>query len=456
MKTKNKKIAMIEIAIVLCSVFLVAIPAIAADQTSQEVTASANAITTASKDDFVLGVYGNANEDDTIDMRDLTYVKLIFFGKKSETELADAKYDGKINPLDFIQIKLIIVGKEKELTFESATETYKDIPSEAITIRKPVKRIVIAGFESAEVLRALNAADKVVGVGTGQVAGNIKEEELFFPELSKLPSIGSCWPYDYEAILNLNPDVIITFLAMTKEQKEKLPGVTEIFLKLRSYTGFPGNVRKLGYILDKEEEAEEFANWYEGWTNEIKSITDELSEDEKTRVFLSTCSKSMGDYTTAGPGNRHLQMCDIAGGRSIGEGEVTGTWPKVDPEWVITKNPEIIILSGNTVELSSGYDTDDPSEMAALREDYLNRPELANVAAVTNGKVYIYASWGGGCLGSGPGCPIGTAYMAKWFHPDLFEDLDPREIHQEYLDRFQRIDFNVYEHGVFVYPPLED
>jgi iron complex transport system substrate-binding protein len=44
-------------------------------------------------DTCTLEIYGNANEDDTIDMRDLTYVKLIFFGKKPETELADAKYD---------------------------------------------------------------------------------------------------------------------------------------------------------------------------------------------------------------------------------------------------------------------------------------------------------------------------------------------------------------------------
>ncbi|MCK4347082.1 MAG: hypothetical protein KAW47_00550, partial [Thermoplasmatales archaeon] len=86
-KMKTKTLALAEIAIVLCSVFLVALPAIAAEQTTKEVSASANAITTASEDDFVLGVYGNANEDDTIDMRDLTYVKLIFFGKKPETEL---------------------------------------------------------------------------------------------------------------------------------------------------------------------------------------------------------------------------------------------------------------------------------------------------------------------------------------------------------------------------------
>ena len=133
MKTKNKTLAFLEIVVVLCSVFLVALPAIAAEQSTQEVSAAE--VTTASEDDYVLGIYGNANEDDTIDMRDLTYVKLIFFGKKPETALADAKYDGKINPLDFIQIKLIIVGKEKELTIIDGNERAK-------MFKLPITRII--------------------------------------------------------------------------------------------------------------------------------------------------------------------------------------------------------------------------------------------------------------------------------------------------------------------------
>ncbi|MCK4736370.1 MAG: hypothetical protein KAT65_28210, partial [Methanophagales archaeon] len=63
MKTKNKVIALLEIAVVLCSVFLVALPAIGAEQNQGMQKASANTITTASEDDYVLGVYGNANED---------------------------------------------------------------------------------------------------------------------------------------------------------------------------------------------------------------------------------------------------------------------------------------------------------------------------------------------------------------------------------------------------------
>ena len=70
MKIKNKVIAITEKAIVLCSLLVVTLPVIAIEQFAQEVSASE--VTTASEDDYTLGVYGNANEDDTIDMRDTT------------------------------------------------------------------------------------------------------------------------------------------------------------------------------------------------------------------------------------------------------------------------------------------------------------------------------------------------------------------------------------------------
>ena len=55
--------------------------------------------------------FGDANEDGTIDIKDVTYIKLIIFGKKPTTELADANQDGRINVGDVIQIKLIILRK---------------------------------------------------------------------------------------------------------------------------------------------------------------------------------------------------------------------------------------------------------------------------------------------------------------------------------------------------------
>ncbi len=56
-------------------------------------------------------LYGDANGDGIINMQDVTYVKLIIFGKKSANDYADTNQDGKINVGDVIQIKLIILEK---------------------------------------------------------------------------------------------------------------------------------------------------------------------------------------------------------------------------------------------------------------------------------------------------------------------------------------------------------
>jgi ABC-type Fe3+-hydroxamate transport system substrate-binding protein len=190
MKTKTKTLAVVEIAIVLCSIFFLALPAIATEQTMQKVSAST--VTAASEIYDPLGlldIFGNANEDDTIDMRDTTYIKLVIFGKKPETDLADANYDGKVSMLDVGQTKLIILGKEKELTILEDPQ-WADPTRRVVTIKKPVKRVVVRGIAEAETLRLLNAADTIVGVGD-----SIKTEkafgEVYFPELSKLPSVGS-------------------------------------------------------------------------------------------------------------------------------------------------------------------------------------------------------------------------------------------------------------------------
>ena len=440
MKTKNKVLAMVEIAVVLCSVLVVALPAIAADQTSQEVTASANAITTAPEDDFVLDIYGNANEDDTIDMRDLTYVKLIFFGKKPETELADAKYDGKINPLDFIQIKLIIVGKEKELALVDSVDRI-------VTVKKPVKRVILLKYYAPDVIRIFGVVDKIVGV-----SGYFTEQEIYYPELSKLPSVGRGNVYDYEAMLSLNPDLVLP-MWRPAEIAEQLPGIPVVDLTIYKPETMREDVLKLGYIFGKRDEAVYyFDNFHDKYIDSIKAQTEKLSEEKRPKVYLESwhgCTTGQSYGGKAGP----QEIIDLCGGRNI-FADVPEIGVKMDPEAVIERNPDVIVkyVIGEYTGIEEfGYGADDPSEMKALRESIMNRPELANVAAVKTGRVYIVDY----SIGLGINYPIGVAYWAKWFHPDLFDDLDPQAIHQEYLTEFVGLDFNVYEHGVFVYPPLE-
>jgi len=418
MKKKTKMMATLEIVVVLCSVLLVALPltTIAAEQ-----------------DDYILGIYGNANEDDTIDMRDLTYVKLIFFGKKPETELADAKYDGKINPLDFIQIKLIIVGKEKELTIvDSADRT--------VTVKKPVKRIIpFLGYD-AEALRMLGEQDKIVGVSTG-----IAKDEVYFPELSKLPSVGSSFNPDLEAILSLNPNLVNTWSSKAAKLDEDLPGVTVIGLNFYHLKTFREEQIKFGYIFNKENRARDYLDdFHDKYINLIKVRTKGLSEEKKPKVYVEGTFTDA--YQTYSSTSSAQLMLDMTSGINLFADLKDGCCPRIDPEEVVERNPDIIIRYTYT---DAGYNVDEPSKTKALRDTIMNRPELANINAVKNGKVYIMSA----DLNYGLDYPVAIMYWAKWFHPDLFSDLDPQANHQEFLTRFQGLDIDLDEKGVFVYHP---
>ena len=427
MKTKTKTLAVVEIAIVLCSVLLVALPVIAA----------ASEIYKAGP----LDVFGNANNDKTIDMRDTTYIKLVIFGKKPKTELADANSDGKVSMLDVGQTKLIILGKEKKLTF-------LDIYGEAVTVTKPIKRLVNLGYAGVQVTRLLGAEDILVGLG------NQKPLTPYSERLSKLPKIKD----DYEMMLSLEPDAIQPNFGEWKEAyktpekkrefEEKVPGIPLIVLHMRAPSVLSRNLGTYGYIIDREKEVEDFMDWFDGYLNMMKSRTKGLPEDEKPRVYMEVSGRP---YRAVGSFNRYGEAINLAGGRNIIDKIDPGiSFTEVDAEWVIEQNPDVIIVGCHGGERVGGYDIDDPSGMAEIRQEMLDRPELARVNAVKNNCVYAMSEEI--LLGAGLTI-IGCTYMAKVFYPGQFEDIDSETIHQEYLD-FQGLDFNVKEHGVFVYPKL--
>ena len=441
MKTKNKALAVLEIAIVLCSVFLIALPAIAADQKqeTQKVTAS-EFTTTASEADFILEIYGNANEDDCIDMRDYTHTARIICWLEEETDLADANYDGRISVADMTQIGLIILGRESELTIIDSADRI-------VTVQKPVERIADLNGYNCEVLRTLDAKDRLVGVGE-----STKKKKTFFPEISELPSLGSYYEVDIEMMLSLEPDVVILFgtnQLTNLEEKLEGTGIEVLCFYFYNYEILTEEVAKLGYMVDRRDEAEEFTDFYEAVIDSIKSTTEGIPEDEKPRVYREAFWE---DYLTINKYATAHKYIEIAGGINIAADLSSGAqyegYPTVSAEWIIEQDPDIIIKGSCSPPYGcTGYEFDDDSGAKELREKIVNRPGFGTIDAVEEGKVYIDDTSLAGFLT--------IAYFAKVFHLDLFEDLDPQAIHQEYLDRFQRIDYDLDEHGVFWYPLLE-
>ena len=318
-----------------------------------------------------------------------------------------------------------------------------------VTVYKPVNSIIVLHSNSAEILKTLDSPDKIIGISK-----HTADCSDFFPQIGRLPMVGSMTSPDIEKIVSLDPDVVIAygshFTRWSEELGKKLHGTDIILIRLDCYKPetMIDDVRKLGYIIDREREAEEFAGWYLGYLDVIDGRIGDLREDEKPRVYI----EGYDDYKTYSSGSGAHQLVEMAGGRNLAAG-LSGSYMKVDPEWVVVQNPDIIVkVVGTQTGALCGYGTDDPGEMSALRDEIMSRPELADTEAVRTGRVYLICASG---TWTNPKYLIGLSYLAGWFHPDLFEDMDPEAIHHEYLSGFQGLNYNSSERGVFVYPEVK-
>jgi iron complex transport system substrate-binding protein len=397
------------------------------------------AIMPAVADDYTLGLFGNANMDDTIDENDVAYVEGIIAGTNEETLLADANYDGVIDEGDTAQIELIINGEDKDLTVIDSADRI-------VTVKKPVDRIVIVNRNVLETLRSLKATEKIAGV-----TSSVTTDTIFFPEFSEFPNVGSQKNPDIETILELHPDVVFLYATQWEDQIDGIksilhdadPEVAVAAFDCYKPAWYIEEVRKLGYILDRRDEAEEFIDFYEGCKRPIAEIVEGMSEDDKPKVCI------LRDfYTTYGVLSAEHQMVVAAGANDIFS-DISGTGADVDGEEVITRDPEFTIWIHRW---AGGYllDAGDTAELEELRKNVMTRPELQNVTAVERENVYAVTN----DVYRGARDFVGIAYMAKWFHPDLFEDLDPQALHQEYLTRFQGLDYDLNDQGIFVYPEV--
>lgn len=414
-----KRLALILFIVSL--IWLAALPAIAAD--------------------YTLGIFGNANMDDTIDGLDIEYVRGIIAGTHEATELADANYDGKIDEEDIAHIERIIQESAGEIILRDDSE-------KILTLKTPIQRFIVLSVDCAEVLNSLGVGHKIVAVDSYTA-----EDSDFFPQFQDLTTVGSSFNPDIEAIIQLNPDIVFAYTSVKAENLEhKLDpiGIPVARFSMNKVERRDNQLRTLGYILGERSKSEELIDFYNGIIDPLEEAISHLSDGDKPRIYIE-CYK---EYNARNKRSGTHPMVEIAGGINIGQDLNllgSGTTFEVDPEWIIEQNPDIIIKVVSKSSVRCGYDNDDAKDMELAREEIINRPGFENIDAVKNGRVYLIAPH----ICDRSCNPLGIAYLAKWFHPNLFEDLDPQAIHQEYLTRFQGLNYNLGEHGVFVYPPLE-
>jgi iron complex transport system substrate-binding protein len=295
----------------------------------------------------------------------------------------------------------------------------------------PPQRIVSVNSDVTEMICALGATDRIAGVA----------DTADFPPLVKdKAKVGQAFTPGVEKILELKPDVVFgygNFLKSELAKQIEAAGVPLVFLDCYKTGAMSKDVKTLGTILGREKEAGEYVALFEKYLKQIEDRIKDIKPEEKTTVYL----EGYTDYSSNASGSGGSEMLELAGGRNIAAAEAV-PYPTVSPEWVVGKDPQVIIKAASST-VASGYGASG-DDMKKLREQIMSRTGWQQIKAVKDGRVYVISSE----IYTGPRAPVGIAYFAKWLYPELFADLSPEDIHREFLSRFHGLEAK----GAWVYP----
>jgi iron complex transport system substrate-binding protein len=325
--------------------------------------------------------------------------------------------------------------KEEEHLPESITIV--DSAGRAVEVPQPLERIAVWDSTVAEVIRALGAEDKIIGISESMTD---PKYAYYWPELQDRPTISSWYEPDYERVIDVEPQVIFTIVGYPPDAEEQLEpaGIKVIRLRFSELATLIDNIRILGLVLGNEKEAEEFTDFLQSKLDLIEAKAREIKPEEKKKVYFESGHK---DYLAYGPGSVDDELLGIVRGINI-FADLGVESSEVDTEEILVREPDVVIKDNMGVDYG-GYTATDTSDMEAKRDEMMSRPGWSELKAVKDGQVYIQ----GGEL-FGPKIVINLGHVAKILYPDRFEALDVEAFHREYLEKYQGLDFK----GIYLYP----
>lgn len=317
------------------------------------------------------------------------------------------------------------------------TIAFTDAFGNRIEIASPVKRIVVINGDAAEILCALGAEANIVGISSHMAANDVD----LLSGLQGRPVVGSAMSPSIEKIIELQPDLVIAYeMWMTEDAFEgKLAPLGIAVARMYCYriARLDEEVRILGRLVGRESEAE-------AYIQHMHQILDTVAVrlqgiQTRTRIY----NESYGAYKTVSDNSGADILLELAGVENIAAGQPV-PWPEVSAEWVVEKDPEVIVKVASATFVKTGFGITDVQEIDAFRNDLISRPAWSHIEAVKKGRVHILSSE----LWVGPRAPLGMLYIARWAYPERFRDIDPEELHRQWLMKWHHKKLE----GVYVYP----
>ena len=196
------------------------------------------------------------------------------------------------------------------------------------------RRIVSLAPGATEILFALGLGDRLVGVTNACD---------YPPEAKKKPRVGLYERPSLEAIVALEPDLVVAESPFQDEVIVALRGlgVTAMGLCSPDFDAVTDSIRLLGTRTGTQEQAQSLAGGMQAQWRRVRRQTAALPAQAKPAVFVVIGGHPL---ITAGPGTFIHELIEAAGGRNIAGKGMSG-YPLFSPERVAAEKPEVVIVT---------------------------------------------------------------------------------------------------------------
>ena len=335
-----------------------------------------------------------------------------------------------------------------------------DLAGRTVSVTVPAERAILGEGRQIYMLASLfkdNPIEQVVGWRSDFRLYDHDTYQVYvekFPAMAELQEFGSPYDgtFDVEMAISLDTDLVILPLGNLRQAEEsgiisKLDevGVPVVFIDFRDrpLENTIPSVHLMGRLFGRQEQAQEVADFYMAEMNEVYARV-AGSEGEPPTVFIERaagwneeCCRTWGRESLG-------LMIERAGGRNLAAEIIPGATGTINPEELIVRDPDVIIMTGanwtqanpDVTAVSLGAGADDAAAQERLI-DLAKRPGFEGLQAVQNGR--FHSIWHQ--FYNSPYNFVALQAIAKWVDPEAFADIDPDDTFRRFHEQFLPVDY---------------
>lgn len=275
--------------------------------------------------------------------------------------------------------------------------TINDALDNEVVIEAKPERIVSVIPSNTEIAFELGLGEEVVGVS---------DFDNYPPEAAEKEKIGGL-EFNVEKVISLNPDLVLAHASSAQNSEAGLQqlrdaGVTVLVVNdAKSFDQVFESIEMIGTAAGEKEKAETLVSDMKRQLEEIKTKANGIKEEDRKSVMVEVSPAP--EIYAAGTETFMDEMLGVINAENIITEE---GWPKMDPEAIIERNPDVIITT-------HGYYTEDAVG------NVLSRDGWQDITAVKNKQIIDVDS--DMVTRSGPRIIEGVEELAKAVYPDVFK-----------------------------------